>query len=59
MKNGGWFSLDIQSGWQGGVLDIDGEKWNNTMKDCVETIENEKEREYFRKLYTSTTYLER
>lgn len=59
MKGGGWFSLDIQSGWQGGVLDIDGEKWNNTMKDCVETIENEIEREEFRKLYTSATYLKR
>jgi hypothetical protein len=22
---GGWFSMDIQSGWQGGVLDVDGE----------------------------------
>ena len=59
MKNGGWFSLDIQSGWQGGVLDIDGEKWNNVMKSCVETIENEEERENFRKLYTSVTYLKR
>lgn len=59
MKNGGWFSLDIQSGWQGGILDIDGEKWNNIMKDCVETIENEIEREEFRKLYTSVTYLKK
>lgn len=24
-KEGGWFSLDIQSDWQGGVLDVDGE----------------------------------
>jgi hypothetical protein len=59
MKNGGWFSLDIQSGWQGGVLDIDGEIWDNVMKDCVEPIENEEERENFRKLYTSATYLKR
>ena len=59
MKDGGWFSLDIQSGWQGGILDIDDEKWNNIMKDCVETIENEIEREEFRKLYTSVTYLKR
>jgi hypothetical protein len=59
MKNGGWFSLDIQSGWQGGVLDIDGEIWDNVMKDCVEPIENEEERENFRKLYTSAIYLKR
>ena len=24
-KDGGWFSMDIQSDWQGGYLDIDGE----------------------------------
>jgi len=23
-KDGGFFSLDIQSGWQGGILDVDG-----------------------------------
>lgn len=59
MKYGGWFSLDIQSSWQGGFLDIDCEYWNNIMKDCIETIENEIEREKFRKLYTSATYLEK
>ena len=26
--NGGWFSLDIQSGWQAGRLDIDESLWN-------------------------------
>lgn len=24
-KNGGWFTLDIQSWWQGGILDVTGE----------------------------------
>lgn len=24
-KEGGWFSLDIQSGWQGGILDVTNE----------------------------------
>ena len=24
-KDGGWFSMDIQSDWQGGYLDVDGE----------------------------------
>lgn len=28
-KNGGWFSMDIQSGWQSGRLDIDGEIFEN------------------------------
>ena len=26
-KDGGWFSMDIQSGWQGGRLDTDGEMY--------------------------------
>lgn len=35
-KNGGWFSMDIQSFWQGGSLDVKGDmtKW---------LLENEKE----------------
>lgn len=37
-KNGGWFSMDIQSNWQGGRLDIDGEM----TKQLEEEIENYK-----------------
>ena len=28
-KDGGWFSMDIQSGWQSGCLDVDGEIFEN------------------------------
>ena len=44
-KNGGWFSMDIQSSWQGGRLDVDGsiyeaikedyKKWNECSDDEV------------------------
>lgn len=31
--NGGWFSLDTNSWWMSGELDIDGQLFNNMMKD--------------------------
>ena len=31
-KDGGWYSLDIQSGWQGGRLDVTGEIYDNIIK---------------------------
>lgn len=31
-KDGGWYSLDIQSGWQGGQLDVTGEIYNDIIK---------------------------
>ena len=44
-KDGGWFSMDIQSSWQGGRLDVDGsiyeaikedyKKWNECSDDEV------------------------
>lgn len=35
-KDGGWFSLDIQSWWQGGRLDIDGSIYERIVKECLE-----------------------
>lgn len=35
-KDGGWFSIDIQSGWQSGRLDIDGEIYNEIIQDCID-----------------------
>ena len=32
-KQGGWFSMDVQSWWQGGYLDVTGEKYNNIIQD--------------------------
>ena len=31
-KDGGWFSMDIQSDWQGGFLDVTGEKYKNNIE---------------------------
>jgi hypothetical protein len=31
-KDGGWFSMDIQSGWQGGRLDTDGSIYQNFLE---------------------------
>lgn len=33
-KDGGWFSMDIQSGWQGGRLDVTGEIYEAVLKDA-------------------------
>lgn len=38
-KDGGWFTLDIQSSWQGGDVDVTGEKFNN----IIEQYEDEGE----------------
>lgn len=59
MKYDGWFSLDIQSSWQGGVLDVDNKKWNYIIEEYVNFIKNKEEREKVRKLYTSVTYLKK
>lgn len=31
-KDGGWFSMDVTSGWQGGRLDVDGKRYESLMK---------------------------
>lgn len=31
-KDGGWFTLDIQSWWQGGEVDVTGEKFNEVLE---------------------------
>lgn len=35
-KDGGWFTMDIQSWWQGGKLDVDSEVYNWRVQDCME-----------------------
>lgn len=35
-KNGGWFSMDVQSSWQGGRLDIDGKIYESCFRDWIE-----------------------
>lgn len=31
-KDGGWFSMDVTSGWQAGRLDVDGKRYESLMK---------------------------
>lgn len=35
-KNHGWFSIDVQNGWQGGELDITGEIFENVVNELIE-----------------------
>lgn len=44
--DGGWFSVDIQSSWQGGKLDVTGEIYDSVLKDTNLNPES----------YTKTTY---
>lgn len=36
-KDGGWFTMDIQSSWQGGYVDVTGEKYDR----IIEELEDE------------------
>ena len=51
-KDGGWFILDIQSSWQGGEIDIDGEHYQSIIdsyeldEGMYEFIEEYKKRTY-------------
>ena len=33
--DGGWFSIDVQSGWQSGRLDVTGEIFDNVINDII------------------------
>ena len=48
-KNGEWFSIDIQSWWQSGLLDVDSKKYD-------EIIKYRQEEGWSNDLYTNETY---
>lgn len=50
-KWGGWFTLAIQSFWQGGVIDVTGEKYNG----IIEELEDEGNYEFAQE-YKDETY---
>lgn len=50
-KWGGWFTLNIQSSWQGGEIDVTGEKYNR----IIEELEDEGNYEFIEE-YTEETY---
>lgn len=59
MKDGGWFSLDIQSSWQGGILDINNKKWNYIINEYINSIEDKQTKERIKNMYSSATYLKK
>lgn len=52
-KDGGWFTLDIQSSWQGGEIDVTGDHY----QDIIDTYEDSGEWE-FAQAYKERTYNE-
>ena len=36
-KDGGWFSMNIQSSWQTGRLDVDLKNWNRLLEECKDS----------------------
>lgn len=51
-KDGGWFSIDVQSDWQSGDLDID----NSIYEDIINEVKTYKNWEEIVKAYESETY---
>ena len=35
-KDGGWFTIDAESWWQGGVLDVDGSVYERVIEDYLD-----------------------
>lgn len=54
IKRGGWFTFDVQSSWQSGLLDVDGTHYEQLKEDQLYGgwVENEEE---FVELYPSPT----
>lgn len=50
-KDGGWFTLDVQSGWQGGRIDVTGEIFDSVIKFWTEQGNNEMIDAYFAETY--------
>ena len=53
-KDGGWFTLDIQSSWQGGEIDIDGEHYQS----IIDSYELDEGMYEFTEEYKKRTYNE-
>lgn len=50
-KFGGWFTLDIQSSWQGGDIDVTGEKFKNIVEQCYDDGDWDLAEEYKEETY--------
>ncbi len=50
-KDGGWFTLDVQSSWQGGRVDVTGEIFDNVVRFWTEEGETEMVNGYLEETY--------
>lgn len=50
-KDDGWFTLDIQSNWQGGEIDVTGEKFNNIIEEYKDEGNYDVIEEYMNETY--------
>lgn len=50
-KNSGWFTLDVQSSWQGGRVDVTGEIFDNVVEFWTKEGETEKVNGYLKETY--------
>ena len=50
-KWGGWFTMNIQSSWQGGDVDVTGEKFDNIIAEAERDNEYEFMQEYLEETY--------
>lgn len=50
-KDGGWFTLDVQSSWQGGRVDVTGEIFDNVVEFWTKEGETEKVNGYLKETY--------
>ena len=50
-KDGGWFTLDVQSSWQGGRIDVTGEIFDNIVRFWTEEGETEMVNGYLEETY--------
>ena len=50
-KDGGWFTLDVQSSWQGGRVDVTGEIFDNVVRFWTEEGDSEMVDNYLEETY--------
>lgn len=50
-KDGGWFTMDVQSSWQGGEIDVTGEKFNSIIEECEDEGNYDFIEEYMNETY--------
>lgn len=55
-KDGDWFSMDVETWWQSGLLDIDGQTYKNVIDNMMEYYKDKPEYLQIINAYESTVY---